>query len=68
MTIAQNIKRLRQLHGLSQKDLALIANVTDKAVSTWENGTSLPRMGAIQLMADHFGVLKSNRSAGLADR
>lgn len=60
MTIAQNIKKLREMHGLSQKDLALIANVSDKAVSTWENGTKLPRMGAIQRMADHFGILKSD--------
>lgn len=60
MTIAKNIKRLREIHGLSQRDLALIANVSDKAVSTWENGTKLPRMGAIQRIADHFGIFKSD--------
>ena len=60
MAIGDNIKKLREIHDLSQKDLALIAGVTDKAVSTWENGVKEPRMGTIQKIADHFGLQKSN--------
>lgn len=60
MGIKENIKSLRLKHGLSQKELADIAGVTDKAVSTWELGTNEPRMGAIQKMADYFGILKSD--------
>jgi XRE family transcriptional regulator len=60
MPIGENIKRLRIMHGLSQKELAQIAGVSDKAVSTWENGTKEPRMGAVQKIADHFGLKKSN--------
>lgn len=60
MAIKENIKLLRQHYNLSQKDLAMIAGVTDKAVSTWENGLKEPRMGVIQKIADHFGFLKSN--------
>ena len=60
MPIGENIKRLRAMHGLSQKELARIAGVSDKAVSTWENGTKEPRMGAVQKIADHFGLKKSN--------
>ncbi|PEA87051.1 XRE family transcriptional regulator [Bacillus thuringiensis] len=60
MTIADNIKKLRKNYDLSQKELAEIAHVTDKAVSSWEKGNSEPRMGAIQRMADHFGILKSS--------
>lgn len=60
MSISENIKELRELHNLSQKELAEIAGVTDKAVSTWENGTKEPRMGAIQKIADYFGLKKSN--------
>ena len=60
MPIGENIKRLRIMHGLSQKELARIAGVSDKAVSTWENGTKEPRMGAVQKIADHFGLKKSN--------
>ena len=48
------------MHCLSQKELARIAGVSDKAVSTWENGTKEPRMGAVQKIADYFGLKKSN--------
>lgn len=60
MSIADNIKRLREAHGLTQEQLGAIAHATDKAVSTWENGKAVPRMGAIQRMADHFGISKSD--------
>jgi repressor LexA len=60
MSIGKNIKRLREIHNLSQEDLAAIAGVSDKAVSTWENDLKTPRMGTIQKIADHFGILKSD--------
>ena len=60
MSISENIKILREKYKLSQKDLAQIAGVTDKAVSTWERGIKEPRMGAIQRIADHFGLKKSD--------
>ena len=59
MGVAENIKALRVSHGLSQKEFAEIAGVSDKAVSTWENGTKTPRMGSVQRLADYFGVNKS---------
>lgn len=48
MGISENIKLLREIYNLSQKDLGLIVGVTDKAVSTWEKGLKEPRMGAIK--------------------
>lgn len=60
MSIGRNIKTLRLQHGLSQRELAEIAGVTDKAVSTWELDKKDPRMGAIQRMADYFGIKKSD--------
>ena len=59
MSIAKNIKQLRERHGLSQKQLADIAGVTDKAVSTWELGKKTPRMGVVERMSDHFNIPKS---------
>ena len=59
MAISDNIKRLRESFGLTQMQLGAIAGVSDKAVSTWERGDNIPRMGAIQRMADYFGVPKS---------
>ena len=59
MSIDDNIKRLRTAENLSQAELGKIAGVTDKAVSTWEAGLKIPRMGAIEKLAAHFGVPKS---------
>lgn len=59
MSIAENIKRIRAEHGLSQAELGKIAGVSDKAVSTWELGIKTPRMGAVEKMANYFGITKS---------
>ena len=59
MSIAENIKKIRLEHGLSQAELGKIAGVSDKAVSTWELGTKIPRMGAVEKMANYFGIPKS---------
>ena len=59
MSIAENIKRIRLEHGLSQTELGKIAGVSDKAVSTWELGIKVPRMGAVEKMANYFGIAKS---------
>ena len=59
MTMGERIKMLREQRGITQSELAEICKVSDKAVSTWENGRNIPRMGAIQRMADYFGIPKS---------
>lgn len=60
MSIGNNIKNIRKQKRLTQKQLADIAGVTDKAVSMWEQDRRDPRMGAIQRIADYFGISKSD--------
>lgn len=60
MEMAQIIISLREQNNLTQEEFGKIVGVSGKAVSTWENGTRIPRMGAIQRMADYFGVKKSD--------
>jgi repressor LexA len=60
MSIAENIKKLREKHDLTQAELGQIAGVTDKAVWTWEQGGKNPRMGALEKIADHFGITTSS--------
>ena len=60
MSIGSNIKKLRLDHGLDQVQFGEIAGVTDKAVSSWENNISIPRMGAIEKLATYFGIKKSD--------
>lgn len=44
--------RLREEHNLTQKELAKILDVSDKAVSKWENGQAIPRMDTLEKIAD----------------
>lgn len=60
LSIAENIKKLREYYNISQKELAQIAGVTDKAISTWETGNNEPRIGAIQKISEHFNIKKSD--------
>ena len=60
MGVRENIAELRRRYGITQEELAKIAGVSRGAVSQWEGGFSEPRMGAIQRIADHYGLLKSN--------
>ncbi len=45
------ICRLREQKGLTQGELAAMMDVTDKAVSKWENGQAIPRMDKFELLA-----------------
>lgn len=60
MGVRENIIELRRCYGITQEELAKIAGVSRGAVSQWEGGFSEPRMGAVQKIADHYGLLKSN--------
>ena len=47
---------LREKRGLTQKELADILDVSDKAISKWENGQALPRMETFENLARVFGT------------
>ena len=54
--IAKNISALRQDKELTQIELAEKLNYSDKAVSKWERGESLPDIGVLTQIADLFEV------------
>lgn len=60
MSLADNIKKLRQIYDVTQDELGEIAGVTGNAVSQWENGRSEPRMGALERIAACYQISKSN--------
>ncbi len=60
MSIQENMIKLRSIYGVTQGELAAIADVTNGAVSQWEHGFSEPRLSTIQKIADHFGISKSH--------
>lgn len=60
MGLAENIKSLREQHGLTQNEFAEQLGVSGKAVCTWEKGTRQPRMGVIEKMAKLYNIKKSD--------
>ncbi|MBQ1950190.1 MAG: helix-turn-helix transcriptional regulator [Clostridia bacterium] len=56
MIIAGNIGQLRRTASMTQLELAERLNYSDKAVSKWERGESLPDVGTLKEIADLFAV------------
>ncbi len=55
-TIGAFIAVLRKANGLTQRQLAEMLNVSDKAISRWERDEALPDLTMIPVLADIFGV------------
>lgn len=56
VVIAGNISKLRREAGMTQLELAEVLNYSDKAISKWERGESIPDVGTLKMLADHFSV------------
>ena len=54
--IAKNIQDLRQSASMTQAELAQRLNYSDKAVSKWERGESVPDVAVLKSIADIFDV------------
>lgn len=54
--IAKNIADLRLAKGMTQLELAEQLHYSDKAVSKWERGESVPEIATLKAIADLFGV------------
>ena len=54
--VAKNIATLRQENGMTQLELAEKLNYSDKAVSKWEHGESMPDISVLVEIAELFGV------------
>ena len=50
------IAKLRREKGLTQQELGKIINYTDKAISKWEQGKSIPSVEVMKKLADIFDV------------
>lgn len=59
-TFSKNLRYYMKRNGLNQTNISEIAHVSKQSVSNWLNGKLLPRMGAVEYLADYFGILKSD--------
>ena len=55
-TVAKNITQYRKAHHDTQLDLATKLNYSDKSVSKWERGESLPDVYILSQIAELYGV------------
>ena len=56
LVFAKNLIELRKEYKLTQVELAEKINYSDKAVSKWERGESIPDVAVLKYIADMFGV------------
>ena len=54
--IASNISNYRKLYGLTQSELAEKLNYSDKSVSKWERGESVPDVFTLKELANFFNI------------
>ena len=58
--LARNLKRYMQESGKSQKEIAEVVGVSAPTFNEWINAKKYPRIDKIQIMADYFGIKKSD--------
>lgn len=54
--LSENIKRYRLMKEMTQTQLAAVFNVSEQAVSRWENGNTYPDITLLPAIADYFGI------------
>ena len=54
--IGKYIRKLRNRRGLTQGELAVYLNVSDKTISKWESGKGLPEIETLLNLSDFFSI------------
>ncbi|GAF40608.1 hypothetical protein FC83_GL000205 [Agrilactobacillus composti DSM 18527 = JCM 14202] len=56
MALKTQLKKYRQQFGWTQKQLAEKLHVSDKTISSWENGRTYPDVGMLLVLSDVFQI------------
>lgn len=59
-TFAKNLKYYMEKKDINQKELAEIVGVSAPTVNNWIQAVKYPRIDKIDILADYFGILKSD--------
>ena len=57
---ASNLQRYMNAFGKNQKEIAEIVGVSAPTVNEWIKAKKYPRIDKIEILADYFGILKSD--------
>jgi len=57
---ASNLNKYMKLKGKSRKDLCEDLGFSYYTVTDWVNGKKYPRMDKVEILAEYFGILKSD--------
>ena len=56
--VAKNLKKIAYQHEKSQIDISRDLGISKATISSWMNGTRLPRMEKVDLLCEYFGVTR----------
>lgn len=57
---ASNLKKYMEVNGRSRNDISEALGISYFTVSDWVNGKKYPRMDKVEMLANYFGVQKSD--------
>ncbi|MBR1673599.1 MAG: helix-turn-helix domain-containing protein [Eubacterium sp.] len=57
---SHNLIKYMSMYDKSQSDLINDLGFNKSAVSTWVNGTRMPRMDKVNMLAEYFGIRRSD--------
>ncbi len=57
---AKNLRAYMEMKGKTQKELAEIVGVSAPTMNDWIKAKKYPRIDKIEILADYFGILKSD--------
>lgn len=57
---SRNLNRYLRLSGKTQKEVAAAVNISPGTFCDWMKGRAYPRMDKVQLLAEYFGIRKSD--------
>lgn len=57
---AKNLKRYMEINGKTRRDICQALDLSYYTVSDWCNAKKYPRMDKVELLANYFGIQKSD--------
>lgn len=58
--VGKNLKRIAYEHGKTQSDIARDLKISKSTISSWMNGTRVPRMKTIDLLCHYFNCKRED--------